>query len=108
MDDTFSDASQSMDELLDRNNSLNVDENFFESLDEATLDDMARSAAIRPSRKVDDMPTLDRLQMEFLQMERNVGFRGWGAGLSFGQIKLCVEQNFELQEHAGDDITTWV
>jgi hypothetical protein len=34
MDDTFGDASQSMDELLDQNNSLNVDENFFESLDE--------------------------------------------------------------------------
>jgi hypothetical protein len=49
-----------------------------------------------------------RLQMEFLQMERNVGFRGWGAGLSLGKLKLCVEQNFELQNMPEDDITTWV
>jgi hypothetical protein len=66
-DDSFSDASQSMDELLDRNNSLGEDETFFESLDEGALDDMKRSQD--KASTGDDKPTLGRLQMEFLQME---------------------------------------
>ncbi len=41
-DDDFSDASQSMNELLDGNNSLGQDELFFASLDESTIDDIAR------------------------------------------------------------------
>ncbi len=37
-DDDFSDASQSMNELLDLDNSLGQDDTFFESLDEDALD----------------------------------------------------------------------
>jgi hypothetical protein len=40
-DDDYSDASQSMDELLNGNDTLGQEDDFFESLDEIALDDMA-------------------------------------------------------------------
>jgi hypothetical protein len=60
-DDDFSDASQSMDELLDLDNSLGQDDTFFESLDEDALDEMAREIngdeALQEG--MEDMPNFD-------------------------------------------------
>jgi hypothetical protein len=60
-DDDFSDASQSMDELLDENNSLEQDDTFFESLDEAALDELARDISTDKAvqEDIEDMPKLD-------------------------------------------------
>jgi hypothetical protein len=59
-DDSFSDVSQSMEELLDRNNSLGQDETF-ESLDEAALNEMTGEISDENAFQegVEDIPELD-------------------------------------------------
>jgi hypothetical protein len=95
MDDNFSDASQSMDELLDRNNSLGgADETFFESLDEAALDEMAREVTSEKAYQDamgDDMPTLDSSSDGISSDGGGMsGFMGGGAGLGLGKLKSFV------------------
>jgi uncharacterized protein with von Willebrand factor type A (vWA) domain len=90
--DNFSDASQSMDELLDRNNSLGVDETFFETLDESALDEMAREVtggkAFQEAK--DDMPTLDSSSDGISSDGGMSGFMAGGAGLGLGKLKSFV------------------
>jgi hypothetical protein len=81
-DDSFSDASQSMDELLDRDNSLGQDDTFFESLDEAALDEMAQEISIDEALQegMEDMPKLD------LPSDGMSGFMAAGGGLLSGTV----------------------
>jgi hypothetical protein len=81
-DDSFSDASQSMDELLDRNNSLEQDENVFESLDEGALDEMARESSSYEAFQegVEDMPNFDA------PAEGMPGYMAAGAGILSGAV----------------------
>jgi hypothetical protein len=82
-DDSFSDASQSMDELLDRNNnSLEQDETFFESLDEGALDEMAREISSDEALQegMGDVPKLD------LPSDGMSGFMAAGGGLLSGAV----------------------
>jgi hypothetical protein len=81
-DDSFSDASQSMDELLDRDSSLGQDDTFFESLDEAALDEMAREISSDEAVREDmeDMPKLD------LPSDGMSGYMAAGGGLLSGAV----------------------
>jgi hypothetical protein len=81
-DDDFSDASQSMDELLDGNNSLGQDETFFESLDEAALDEIARDSGTDKAvqENMEDMPNLD------LSSDGLPGYMAAGGGLLSGAV----------------------
>jgi hypothetical protein len=81
-DDSFDDASQSMDELLDRDNSLGQDDTFFESLDEAALDEMAREISSDEALQegMEDMPQLD------LPSDGMSGFMAAGGGLLSGTV----------------------
>jgi hypothetical protein len=92
-DDNFSDVSQSMEELLDRNNSLGVDEAFFDSIDEAALDEMAREVTSDKAfqEAMDDMPTLDSSSDGISSDGGGMsGFMAGGAGLGLGKLKSFV------------------
>jgi hypothetical protein len=81
-DDSFSDASQSMDDLLDRDNSLGQDESFFESLDENALDEMAREISSDEALQegMEDLPNFD------LSSDGMSGFMAAGGGLLSGAV----------------------
>jgi hypothetical protein len=81
-DDSFSDASQSMDELLDRDNSLGQDEIFFESLDEDALEEMAREISSDGAWQegMEDMPKFDPTS------DGMSGYMAAGGGLLSGAI----------------------
>jgi hypothetical protein len=81
-DDSFSDASQSMDELLDRDNSLGQDDTFFESLDEDALEEMAREISSDGAWQegMEDMPKFDPTS------DGMSGYMAAGGGLLSGAI----------------------
>jgi hypothetical protein len=123
-DDNFSDASQSLDELMERNSVLNgvdndasmggmggadggggmdmgIDEPFFESLDEAALDEMAREVtsdkAFQESLRDDNnMPKLDSSDVDSSSASASAdgGMSGYlgaaGSGLGLGKLKSFV------------------
>ena len=82
LDDSFSDVSQSMEELLERNSSLGQDETFEESLDEAALDEMAREIINENAFQdgVEDMPKLDHYS------DGMPGYMAAGGGLLSGAV----------------------
>jgi hypothetical protein len=77
--DNFSEASQSMDELLNGNDTLGQDDTFFESLDELALDEMAQEFG---SDKVflDNMEDIPKLDSSV------TGSMAAGAGLFSGAV----------------------
>jgi hypothetical protein len=97
-DDSFSDASQSMDELLDRDDTLGQDllgqdETFFESLDDLALDEIAQEVgsdnkAFQESMK--DMPKLDSSDVD-LSSDGMSGYMAAGAGLFSGAALLKAQ-----------------
>jgi hypothetical protein len=54
-DDDYSDASQSMDELLNGNDTLGQEDSFFESLDEIALDEIALDEITLDEMALDEM-----------------------------------------------------
>jgi hypothetical protein len=114
-DDNFSDASQSMDELLDRNNSLGEDETsmddelldrnnslgedetFLDSLDEHALDELAQEISSDKAfqENIEDTPTLDSSDFD---LKSSAGMSDYiakgakaGAGLFSGAALLKAQ-----------------
>ena len=105
-DDNFSDVSQSMEELLDRNNSLGVDETFFDSLDEAALDEMSRDVMSDKAfqEAMDDMPTLDSSSDGISSDGGGMsGFLAGGAGLGLGKLKSFVLNKISSFRNMAED-----
>ena len=106
-DDDFSDASQSMNELLDGNNSLGQDELFFESLDESALDDIARdfSADKAVQESMEDMPKLDP------SSDGVPGYMAAGGGLlstaAFGKVKSFILSKISSFRNMSEDNNDW-
>jgi hypothetical protein len=106
--DNFSDASQSLDGLLDGSSSLGeVDnENVFEALDESALNEIARDEMARDvsdntfQEAMQDLPNLDSSDVDSSlgSDERMSGYlaagagagAGVGAALGFGKVKSFV------------------
>jgi hypothetical protein len=82
LDESFSDVSQSMEELLERNNSLGQDETFESSLDEAALDEMALEISSDEALQegMEDIPELDS------SSDGMSGYMANGGGLLFGAV----------------------
>jgi hypothetical protein len=93
-DDNFSDVSQSLEELLDRDNSLGrVDETFFDSLDEAALDEIAREVTSDKAfqEAMDDTPTLDSSSDGISSDGGGMSvFMAGGAGLGLGKLTSFI------------------
>lgn len=109
-DDNFSDASQSMDELLDRNNSLGQDEGNFFSLDESALDEMAREISSDRAfhDSMQDMPKLDPSDVDSSSDGGISGYMTKGAGLvGMGKVKdfiLSKISSFRSMPDENDDV----
>jgi hypothetical protein len=102
-DDNFSDASQSMDELLDANNSLGQDEIFLESLDESALKEIAPeiSADKAVQESMEDMPKLDP------SSDGMPGYMAAGGGLlsgaAFGKVRSFILSKISSMRNMAED-----
>jgi hypothetical protein len=87
-DDNFSDASQSMDELFDRSNSLGQDQTIFESLDEHALDEMAQEVGSDKAFRegVEGMPKLDSSDIGSNSSDGMSGYMAQGAKAGAGLL----------------------
>jgi hypothetical protein len=93
-DDDYSDASQSMDELLNGNDTLGQEDDFFESLDELALDEMVREVSIDKAN-MEDMPkqhaeggapVLDSSEVDSMPSDGKTGYMAPFAGLLSGTV----------------------
>jgi hypothetical protein len=88
-DDIFSDVSQSMDELLDRNNTLDALDEM--ALDEAGLDEMAQDISGNEAFQEADMP----------------GYMAAGGGLlsgaAFGKVRSFILGKLSSMRNMSDD-----
>jgi hypothetical protein len=89
LDDDDNDASQSMDELLNGNDTLGQEDDFFESLDELALDEMALKVGSDKANMEDvpkqhaegGTPELDSLDVVSMSSDGKTGYMAPFAGL---------------------------
>jgi hypothetical protein len=93
VDDEFSEASQSMDELLNGNDTPGHDETFFETLDEHALDEMAREMESDKAflHDTEDIPKLDSSDVGSMSSDGYRGYIAAGAGLFSGAIFMKAQ-----------------
>jgi hypothetical protein len=91
--DNFSEASQSMDELLNGTDTPGHDESFFETLDEHALDEMAREIDSDKAflHDTEDMPKLDSSDVGSMSSDGYRGYIAAGAGLFSGAIFMKAQ-----------------
>jgi hypothetical protein len=102
--DDFSDASQSMDDILDGNNSLGQDETFYESLDEAALDEIARDISTDKAvpENMEDLPKLD-LSSDGLPGHMAAGGGLLLSGAIFGKIASFILSKISIFRNMAED-----
>jgi hypothetical protein len=101
--DNFSDVSQSMDELLDRDNTLGQDETFFEFLDEDALDEMAREIRSDGASQegTEDMPKFDA-PADGMPGNMAAG-GGLLSGAAFGKVRSFVLSKISSMRNMAED-----
>jgi hypothetical protein len=84
-DDDYSDASQSTGELLNGNDTLGQEDDFFESLDEIALDEMAREVSSGKAN-MEDIPELDSSEVDSMPSDGKTVYMAPFAGLLFSAV----------------------